>query len=241
MKIRELILSHRVLQVIVVVVGLGIMLWYVNMFTMVGIKYEGTFLKRVETQKGFNYEGKHDEGNILVSVSNVKSHNSETLVEFSLPNSLHESFTTQYVRNNTQFDVKALKDESKTLLFKGTYIPEGSILLMNDQDIYIETPQLTLNNEKIFNENYSVPLCSVLDFATDQSTIRGVFDLFIIGLILTVGGVLEYLYPMFFFKLRYRFTVEDPEPTDFYMVCQRSGVILSLVLGPLLLLAALYN
>ncbi|HAX73519.1 MAG TPA: hypothetical protein DCY20_08340 [Firmicutes bacterium] len=239
-KIREFILKHRALQIVLIILGLGVLLWYGQTFTMVGIKYEDTFLKRVETAQGYNYIGTSSEGEITVSVSKIKSHNSETLVEFYLPNKLYQSYTVQYQNRNNQISVQSIKDETGAILFTGTYVLEGGFLLLNDNDLYWESPQFHVADQAIFNKDYRVPLVSVLEFATNQSTIRGVFELFFVGLILTVSGVLEYLYPMFFFKLRYMFTVEDPEPTDFYMIVQRICVIFCIVLGLLLLLAALY-
>lgn len=80
----------------------------------------------------------------------------------------------------------------------------------------------------------------VIRAAMDEPDFRGspVWGIFFVISVAFVG--IDIRWPDLFFDLRHWMTVKDPEPTDFYRVCQKAGRVITLAVGVIFLFRSLW-
>jgi len=93
----------------------------------------------------------------------------------------------------------------------------------------------------VYDEDYEVPLKNIAEFAlSEKDTIRGEFGYLIYAIIMFALTWIDYKYPLFFFKLRHWPEVEDPKPSEFYLMMQKISYVVVPVIGIILMIAAIY-
>lgn len=106
----------------------------------------------------------------------------------------------------------------------------GEILFDEIIRIHVNTGDTV---ESRFSKDYEV---SLLTFAYgDNDTIRGNPQFLVIAIIFSIITIIDIKDPLFFFQLKHFLSVQDPEPTELYLLLQR----ISWVIYPIIIIGCL--
>lgn len=225
-KIRHVIKQNKPLKVTLIIFAILSVAYYLLLFFTPGAKFNETFLSRHVKNGMTSYTGSDYYGEYRITVTPIFSEGTKVnQVRFELPRQIDQTYEVSFTPlANREFYINEIKDEKNQIL------EAPSMFQMSTEVGYVDP----------FPTNYTVPYYIIGDFATMQhDTLRGNPVFLIIGVMLLIGGIIEMVNPLFFFKLKYMFDVRDPEPTDFYMWCQKIGIIIGLSAGVICLTLAL--
>jgi len=219
--------NNKLIRRIIYVLLAVIIFLYLKLFFSTGVYYNDSFLNKVNLSNETQYIGKSRQGDIQITVkgqANVKKESSAEVI-FNLPNNIYEHYTVNLSDEEEYFLGNVEIKKNDDVIFNGKY-QQGSMFLydMNNEPI-IEGLTLSVSNGKnevIYDNNYSIPLISIVHFALHENDrIRGNGGMLLAAAILIFFTFIDIKYPLFFFELRHSFEVEDPKPTEFYISMQK--------------------
>ncbi|HHW30695.1 MAG TPA: hypothetical protein GXX20_03315 [Clostridiaceae bacterium] len=216
---------------------------YFLVFFTKGVVYDEVFLKKEVIGADTHYIGKGRWGQIHITVKGIKGIHDNIEVIYRLPNNIVEKYEVGFEKNNEDFREKVvIKDINNNIIFEGRY-REGDIFLFDkNEEPFIEgIGHIIINDQNPYKSDYKIYLKSVVSFASGEGEqIRGDVRLLVISIFLIIITVIDIKYPLFFFRLRHSLSVENPEPSDFYITMQRISWCISPIIILIGLLAAIF-
>ena len=119
-------------------------------------------------------------------------------------------------------------------IFSGGYDKSSGLLYHNDGSW---EPGLSISTNTSYSSywsSYQLDAFDVLYFALEPETVyRGSWAVWGITLFTSLLAAVDIAFPLVFFYLRYSFSVQNPEPSDFYLSMQKVGWVLctAVILG----------
>ncbi|WP_123610615.1 hypothetical protein [Mobilisporobacter senegalensis] len=234
---RQMIGQNLVLKSAVVVIVIILSILYGRFFLTPGVYYNDSFLKKIVTEKEVHYKGYSIDGNINITVKGSKNKSASSEVIYDLPNNLKFHYIVNYKDpNHWESGLENIQDVNSGMIHEADYRVDSMFLTDKDGNILFDDPvTVIVNGESIYNKDYRVPLKNVVDLATyNTETIRGNYlYVFFAVIILVITGI-DIKFPRFYFYQKYRWSVANPEPSEFYVAMQqifwRAGIIGGLIL-----------
>jgi hypothetical protein len=241
-RIKELDGKGKLIGAIIVTLIAALLTGYFIIFLTEGVNYGDTFLKKEAAGTETYYRGTSQWGDIHVGVKALHGNAGQVEVTYQLPNNINKVFIVNF--HTPQFADRGvtIKDLNGSLLFEGDYRKGDFFLYDKSGKAYMEGVfDIIVNGENPYQADYQITLRNAAGFATfEYETIRGDVRFLIFALILIVFMVIDWMFPLFFFKLRHCLDVQDPEPSDFYIAVQRLFWYVYPVIAIVLLLAAIF-
>jgi hypothetical protein len=214
--------------------------FYVFVFFTKGITYETAFLKKYETNHSVVYSGVHNFKFIEITATGLKNIDESSKLIFQLPNGLVHHYEVRFDNPNNwdSSGFTILKDGN--VINKGTYDKYGYLKDMNNN--YIDDNiTISFNRDSFYDDNYEVKTNDIISFALDQKVLRyrGNPYLLLIGTMLLLFTLVDYLFPTLFFQLKYAFSVHNPEPSYLYEEMQKLSWWVFPIVSIFLILSAL--
>ena len=206
-----------------------------------GAYFEETLLRPSSpTQNVTVYTGKAHGTQVAITVT--RESDTRATVEFLIEGVLDDVCVVDYplapIRTERWTTVDGVRvTKNGTLLFEGGYDPEDPIGWgwYTPEGVQDTRGALTARGYSDANPwlGFEVSANTALRFARGpELESRGSWGMYFLLLVLTLLAALDAAFPMSLFYLQHCCDVRDPEPSDFYLACQRVGW----VLYPLLLL-----
>ncbi|MDF2588909.1 MAG: hypothetical protein K0S41_2750 [Anaerocolumna sp.] len=230
--------KHLKLKLAILILLMILIPLYFIIFLTKGVYYENSFMKIEKTGDTILFSGKHYNKDIMVEVKNGLDTKSIKYVDFHLPNNINRS----YIVNYNKIDWKnglIIKTSGGETIFDGTYL--SGYLFEKDNTPFLDYT-IRADVKKPFDDTYQISPYNVITFAFDDFIrFRGNVTLLIIAFILLLITFIDYMFPMFFFRLEHFIDVRNPEPSDFYLFFQRLTWILVPIISVILLIIALFG
>jgi hypothetical protein len=218
-----------------------ISIFYFKAFFTKGVFFEDTFLKKHVIGNECHYKGEHIEGNIDIAVKGKVEEGNSVDVIYKLPNNINKKYEVVFNKvdkldESYEFEIY---EESKRV-YKGSY-NNALPFLLNEYNEPLVCISVGFHNTNQFNQDYKIYFTNVLAFAMrTNERIRGEFKLLLISFIMFLGTLIDYKFPLFSFKLKYILSVDDPEPSDFYLFMQRLSWYVVPIIGVIIMIIALF-
>ncbi len=236
--------SNRLIKIIFFIFVSVVVLLYLKYFFTKGVYFDDTFLKKEALPNEIHYIGNSSEGKIQIVVQgNGKLHEeSKSHVIFYLPNNIEKIYDVYFSRKEQwHLGYVEIIGENSEVIFEGRY-QTGSMFLMDKSNKpVIGNIKISYggSNETIYNKDYKVPLINIVEFALEKDGYaRGNIDMLLISLLLIAIIAIDIKNPLFFFELKYSFSVQNPKPTELYITMQRIGWVIFIVIALTLLVVA---
>ncbi len=241
-KIKQLIGKNKLFRIALIILITALLGLYFLAFFTTGANYEDTFLKKEVVSSETHYVGKSLWGTIHITVKSLDDTRNSFNVTYRLPNDIHKVFTVDFTGNGNLGQGIRIKDESDNLLFEGEYRKGDLFLFDNNGQPFMEgIGEISVNGQSPYNSYYSIPLKNVVSFAAfENDTIRGDVRFLLLAVFLIILTAIDMRFPLFFFKLKYMFAVNDPEPSDFFLAMQRISWYAYSVIAFILLICAVF-
>lgn len=236
--VREFFEKHRKNFMIVgaVIVGL-LMSFYLYQFFRPGRWYYGTFIYK----KGDTFEGTGDGVKYSITVKHSDDNNSADVIftidgvqkNYHIDGINHLRNVRIYVDGNLRFQGRVEHNDGGYMFFSDSsddeYInvvengtvaswPDENKTNVSDNDIVASGTEE--HNVKFPSDSW------IFSLASGKYTIRGnVYMLAILIFVLAILAI-DIVFPKFFFLIEYGFAVNDPEPSEFYLVGQKIARVL---------------
>lgn len=215
--------AHKWLSMMsAVFIGLGLV-FYFNAFFSKGVYFYDHFLPEVDSQSGTVYQNR----NYKIEVTEAKNTASEVDVIYTFPYDEPQTYSLAF-RDGTNWGrgIAYVEDD------------QGEIITEEDDDYFSNAPTFYVNSVPV--DGYQLSPKHVVDMAKgDYYQIRGQVDLLIMAFIIFIITAVDITFPLFFFKLKYFLSVNDPEPSDFYLAIQRMSWIALPIMGLFIMLLAI--
>jgi len=244
MNAADFLKKHKKILIPAAAAVLLLVLWgYCLLFFQKGIYFEGAFLKREAVSGGYEYSGEAYGRAVKIALSGDIGAKGRAALSVSVGGLEEESFT---VESSGEEDigkrVKLYRKESEeevAPLFDGYYLPAGDYLSLYDKNggpVPVDI-RVTVNGQSPFTAGYETDKAFVVRTAFgDNTEIRGNWAFFIMALLLAAFLAVDLRFPRLFFTLRHFLTVENPEPSDFFLTTQIiSWILLPFVIAGLLI------
>ena len=241
-KIAKISKSKNIILVIGIVAAFLLIIYFKLFFTK-GIYYDDVFLKKNTTSSETSYSGSSVYGDIHIIVKEKKDKQIEVI--YNLPGNITRRYTVEFTNNNNNndqdFEPIVIRDKDENIILEGLYRSDSFFLLDNNGEPAIDQEFLvTFNGNSPYDESYEVSLKNVADLATfSDDTIRGRFGFLVIAILLFAITMIDIRFPLFFFQLRYAMSVNDPEPSDLYLLIQKVTRVLYPIIGIYFMIYAL--
>lgn len=244
-------------KVIMSLYVLGIVLFffiYFSLFFQKGIIFEGKFLKMDKSVSVLQYKG--NVFGVPVKISTDRGSNSDFLYNNEPSNgnfNSHSEIDILYelssieriykVEFHSKEDVKVYQREN--LIFDGKYIPSpyNSIELFDkDGKPYLRgmVTVVVNNNRNIFNDSYQVGALHIIKTAMGRNIVnRGNPSALFVAILLLIILLVDIKFPKFFFYTKHFLSVEDPEPSELYLVIQKGMWYITPVIILIILIVSL--
>jgi hypothetical protein len=212
-------------------------------FFSTGVYYEGAFLKKTVGINECYYKGQNKYGNITVTVKGQINKDNSALVSYAYPYSINRQYTVNFKdSNNWDFGIENIQDSSGNILFEGEYRKNDNYLYDKTGKPLLEDNLRAIIGNKFPHQDYQLSLKNVADFATcSNDAIRGKYTSLILAVLLFIFTLIDIKDPLFFFQLKYRWDVNNPEPSDFYEVMQKISWCVNPIFIVYLMIASLIN
>lgn len=202
--------------------------------TKKGVLFEGGLLSIQQEGDRTVYSGKAEGQKVTVT---VYPDGEAQVVEFDVSVLIDHTYRVEYpggtiVGSRGTYD-KIRVTRNGRILFEGGYNPEAPFSSFCDTngepDLILQTRAYTSTTG--FWYNYELFPPDVVRFANGPSTTcRGDWAIYALGVFLSLITAVCAAFPEHLFYWNHFLSVRDPEPTDFYMDCQRvSWVIITAV------------
>jgi len=222
--IKRVAKESKIFKITLIILLIALSCLYFKVFFTKGVVYDEVFLKKVVSGKETKYTGRGRWGDIHITVRGIKGIDDNINVILMLPGNITGEYNVSFENDDSHFMEKVIiKDNSNNIIFEGRY-REGDIFLYDKNgEPFIEgIGYITVNEQSPYNPDYKIYLKSVADFASGEGEqIRGDVRTLLLSLLLTIILVIDIKYPLFFFRLRHAISVENPEPSGFYITMQR--------------------
>ena len=205
--------------------------------TKKGVLFEGGLLSIQQEGDRAVYSGKAEGQKVTVT---VYPDGEAQVVEFDVRVLIDHTYRVEYpggtiVGTYGTYD-KIRVTKNGRVLFEGGYNPEAPFSSFCDTN---GEPNLILRTRAYtsttgFWHNYELFPTDVVRFAHGPSTTcRGDWLIYALGLFLSLITAVAVAFPEHLFHWNHFLSVRDPEPTDFYMACQRVSwvIVTAVVLG----------
>lgn len=179
------------------------------------------------------YTGTRDKRTVTVR---CREEGTTKIVDYSVDNHIHYLCRVEYpqgtVRTEHGFDIpriRVLRDDK--VLFDGGYNPDfsSSVARYYNLNGTVE-PFISIRAEAYGSNGWSdheVTAGNILFFAEGPGyTVRGSWKGYFITLLVAGLAAVGTAFPYALFYWRHRFSVKDPEPTEFYLASEKFGDIL---------------
>jgi hypothetical protein len=216
--------KSRVLQGIVGLLLLLLLVVYFRIFFTTGIIVDDTFLKKTIRSSEIDYTGKSEFGTLEVTVQGHRNKDSTSIVTYHLPNQIYRQFTVQLVDGSDwSRGITSISDSYGKSVDIIRYTSEEPFLYDVNGEPMIDINGMTyFSGENPYENSYKVNLKNVADTATySRELIRGNYVYLIFAVILIGFTLIDIRFPLFFFHMRYALSVDNPEPTDWYLFLQK--------------------
>ncbi|WP_432403877.1 hypothetical protein [Wukongibacter sp. M2B1] len=232
--------NKRVIVIVLISILMIGIFFYLKAFFTKGAYFEGVFLEKEVIGEETNYIGRTIDGDIQIIVNKLEEEKGKIEAIFKLPNNITRKFNISF-EDNAYKKTQTITNELGDVIFEGSY-ESGSMILFdkNGEILFDETIRMYLNKrnetEDRFPKNYEVSLLTITQFAYGENeTIRGKSQFLAIAIILSIITIIDMRYPLLFFQLRHSLSVQDPEPTEIYVLIQR----ISWVIYPIIIIGCL--
>jgi hypothetical protein len=229
-------LKKKLVTLLIIIISI----FYFKVFFTKGVFFEDIFLKKNVIDNECHYKGHHYYGDIDIIVKGkVKEGNSVDVI-YKLPNNIHKKYMVMFNKVN-KFEKYELEiyEESRRV-YKGSYIKNMPFLINEDNGPLVNY-SIDTSNTSTFNQDYEVSMTNVATFAIrSEERIRGEFRILVIAFIIFILTFIDYKFPLLGFNLKYMFSVNDPEPSDFYISMQRLSWYVMPVFGVIIMIVALF-
>lgn len=242
-KIKQLISKSKLFRIALMILIIALFGLYFLAFFTTGAKYDDTFLKKEVVASDTHYVGRNIWGTIHITVKSLDETQRNFNVIYRLPNNINKAFTVNFTEADNNLDRGVIiKDESGSLLFEGEYHREGSFLFDKNGHLFIDgISQASVSGQSPYNSYYKIYLGNVVSFAAfENDTIRGDVRFLLLAVFLIILTAIDMRFPLFFFKLKYAFAVNDPEPSDFFLAMQRISWYAYSIIAFILLICAVF-
>jgi len=235
------------IKILLSVIVLALLAFYLKIFFTTGAYFEDTFLKKETSHSQIQYIGSNKYGDIKITVKELSSSPKSVEVIYELPNNIKKEYTINFKNdsidnNDSLLTIENIKDEAGNLVFTGGYYDKDSQILLdeNKNPVFEGYLNPVVEGQNPFIANYKVSISTTTDFATSTVDSRkGNFYILLIALIILTIILIDIKFPLFFFTLRYMWTVEKPEPSDFYTFMQRICWYVCPVISIILMIVAI--
>lgn len=234
--------KKKVISIILISISIIGVFFYLKAFFTKGAYFEEVFLKKEVIGDENNYTGKSIDGDIHIIVNKAEEEKGNIKETFKLPNNMIRKYNVKFEGDIYQDrKTQTITNEVGEVIFEGSY-REGSIALFDKNgkplldDIFRIHVKRSDMEESRFPQNYEASLITITKFAyADNDTIRGNPQYLVIAIILSIVTTIDIKYPLFFFRLKHFLSVQDPEPTELYILIQR----IEWVVCPLIIIGCL--
>lgn len=174
-----------------------------------------------------------------VDITVTRESDTRATVEFLIEGVLDDVCVVDYplapIRTERGTRVDGIRiTKNGELLFEGGYDPEDFHGWYKPDGTWAEGGAVTIRGGISSDPWYGFEItrCTALRFARGpELEARGSWGLYFMMLVFTLFVALDVAFPMTMFYLQHCCDVRDPEPSDFYLACQKAGwVVLPLCL-----------
>lgn len=203
-----------------------------------GAYFEGTLLRPESPARNVTaYTGRAHGTPVTITVT--RDSETRTTVEFQIEGVLDDVCVVDYplapIRTEQGVTVDGIRiTQNGAPLFEGGYDSEDPFGWYRPDGSWDDTGFITVRGGTQDPWNgFEVGRNAILGFALGlELESRGSWGMYVLILLCTVFAALDAAFPMTMFYLQHCCDVRDPEPSDFYLACQKAGW----VVFPLLLL-----
>lgn len=222
---------------------IGALIFYCIVFFSTGVYYEGAFLKKEVGVNECYYRGANEYGNITVNVKGQVNKDASARVSYAYPYSINRQYTVNFKdANNWDLGIENIQDSSGDIIFEGQYIKNDNYLYDKTGKPLLEDNLRVIIGNKFPHKDYQLSLKNVADFATGSNDeIRGKYPSLIFAMLLFFYMLIDIKDPLFFFQLQYSWNVNNPEPSDFYVLMQKISWCINPIFILYLMIASLMN
>jgi len=242
-RIREMNRKDIFLKIVVPAIVIVLLIFYFKAFFTEGAYFNDTFLVKSVVGAERHYIGKSRQGGIHITVKGLEDTHESMEVIYRLPGNVNRQYTVMLNHENKWFpSIEKIIDKDGNIIFEGEYRKGQHYLVDKYGKPLFSFDNIVLSDVGIaYDESYKVPLKNIAEFAfSEKDTIRGEFRYLLYALFLFLVTWIDYKYPLFFFKLKYWIDVEDPKPSEFYLMMQRISYVVVPMIGIILMIAAIY-
>lgn len=217
------------------------MVLYFKTFFSTGVMYEDVFMtKKVEGETTV-YTGRHIDGAMKITVSDVINVDTSSEVIFHLPGDIDKKYIVSFENQKDWIGSGIIIKDGSTILFEGAYNENGWLLDKNGDFVW-EDVGVRYNNISPFTSDYRIPMYSVVDFALHNGDrTRGNYALLMFALILFIITIIDYSFPLFFFNMKHSIHVNNAEPNDYYTSMQKTSWVVMPLIGVVIMIIALFK
>ncbi|MGI6703998.1 MAG: hypothetical protein ACOX42_08320 [Clostridia bacterium] len=240
--IKQGIAENRLLKgLLLAVLAAALILYFVAFFTK-GAEFDDMFLKKEVVSADAHYMGRNMYGSIHITVKGLKDVHSSAEVVFRLPNNINRRYTVNF-KDPKDWDagIENIKDGDGNIVFEGEYRKDRDFMVDKNGEFWLDyNARVITYGKSPYNEYYKISLKNVADFAySTKDTIRGDYQLLILALFFLAITIIDIKYPLFFFNLKYSFSVENPQPSDTYLALQKISWVAYPAIAVFLMIAAI--
>ncbi|WP_262396271.1 hypothetical protein [Youxingia wuxianensis] len=125
-------------------------------------------------------------------------------------------------------------------LFQGNYQKDGLFLFSDTGEIYFGEIEVSFNKDNPY-ENFQPSYYEMARIVTGDGVVsRGEGWSALLALLLFAMTAIDIRWPLLGFQLSHMWWVEDPQPTDLYIFCQRVSWVVMPGIGIVLLLISIW-
>lgn len=242
-RIMEMNRKYIFLKIVVPAIVIVLLIFYFKAFFTEGAYFNDTFLVKSVVGAERHYIGKSRQGGIHITVKGLEDTHESMEVIYRLPGNVNRQYTVMLNHENKWFpSIEKIIDKDGNIIFEGEYKKGQQYMVdKNGKPLFSFDITALRNVDIAYDESYKVPLKNIAEFAfSETDTFRGEIHYLIYALILFLVTWIDYKYPLFFFKFKYWIDVEDPKPSEFYLMMQRISYVVVPMIGIILMIAAIY-
>jgi hypothetical protein len=218
-------LKKKYIKLLLFSIGIILLIFYLKIFFTNGVYFEDTFLKKEVVNSERFYSGKDIFGNIQITIKERTNTNKSVEVIYDLPNNINRQYTVNFKSENDQYaDIENIKDKDGNIVFSGGQYQKIHQLLLGEKEelVFDDNFQVRISGKSPYSNEYKVPLNNVVGFATySNDIIRGEYNFLFLAIFISAFLLIDIKFPLLFFNLKYMWSVNNPEPSDFYILIQR--------------------
>jgi len=222
------------------VIGTAVfMVVYLFFYSQKGIVVHGEFLKKQNVETVSEYKGRIRGYDTRVIIERLNELNCK--IRYIWADVDKEYYLELHPSDEWLQDVVIY--EGETTVFSGKYNPDKNEtifkLYQNDGMPYVEG----MIRVSVAGEEWveGLDLYQVAGLYAGAEQVRGNAAFLVSGLFLLVFWLIDIWFPRFFFLMNHILSVNNPEPSDFYLVTQKISWVLIPVIAVVMLLMGLFQ